>query len=106
MTVMKHPTKCFCEVIRWVDVTGDVAKYYVTSFFPVLGSEMLNVDMLKTFCGKSSIDHLNDQHTVLINSCRHMLGKPRTARKVFCCHGVGDSGKGFCLGRASLNGRL
>jgi hypothetical protein len=72
---VKDPTKGLGEVICGVDNARDMAKFDVTLATPILDSEILDVNVPRTFGRLHRIDHPNGGYIVLEENGRGLLGK-------------------------------
>ena len=61
---MQNPSKGLGEIITGVNNPRNEGQSCITSFFPVLHSEVLNIDMAGSFGGDKSIHHVKiDYHS-------------------------------------------
>ena len=63
---MKNPANAFGECIAGVDGSFDVLKDDMSSAFPVLDGEVLNVDVSGAFSGAPGIDHFDCGFVVFV----------------------------------------
>lgn len=63
---MKNPAKWHGEIIRRVDDTSSVVHYDFARIFPILDSNMLNIDVTRAFNRNVSVDHFDSRHVVFV----------------------------------------
>jgi hypothetical protein len=70
MTGVEYPAEGFSESVRRVDHTGDVGKEDITTVFPDLDGEHLDVNVTAAFSRDAMIDHVDGRCIVLVNGSR------------------------------------
>ena len=63
---VKDPSKRLGEVIGWVDDARDECHECVTSIFPVLCGEVLDVDVARATCRNACVDHVDGRLVVTV----------------------------------------
>ena len=110
VTRVKDPGDGLGEAIGRIDDTWNMDKMNITSLFPILNCEMLDIDMPRAHGRASGIDHLDDGFVVfLLDRSGTSLRKTEFAKdgtEVFGNFGSFDGGKKFGLGARSSSDRL
>ena len=70
MASMEDPSEGLGEVVSRVENAGDVFHEDVTTFFPVLNSEVLDVDVTRALCRDLVVDHVDGRKVVLVERSR------------------------------------
>jgi len=112
---VEDPADTFSESVTRVDSAFDMLKKDMTSAFPVLNGEILDVDVARAFGRASSIDHFDGRFVVLIEDSRGFLREPELVKdkaeilRNFSCSdggnelGFGGAGSGDRLGLGTVS---
>ena len=75
VSFMQNPSKRLGEIITGVNNPRNERHDNITSLFPVLDSEMLNVNMVRSFSGVGEIQdtHLLETQQALVRRCGSQL---------------------------------
>ena len=80
MTIVKNPADGFSHSITGVENTRDVTEKDVTGRFPILNSEVADVNVARAFGRDAIIDHLDAGFIIFIENRGYFLRESKLSK--------------------------